>query len=166
MTVIIAARDGKTCAMAADSGIYDDDGGYILAGDKKIWRQGAALIGYAGGAVYQEWAKATNSDDPYKIRDYIQEKVKDFSDKDQGHILLATPSSIYVITGEYVVKRGLTYDSIGAASTHALGALAALAIEGLSPQEMVRRAIVATAERNIYVQKPHIFLTTIQKEKS
>jgi ATP-dependent protease HslVU (ClpYQ) peptidase subunit len=166
MTVIIAVRDGETCALAADSGIYDDDGGFILAGEKKIWRQGNALIGFAGITMYQEWAKASNSDDPYKIRDYIQEKIKDFSDKDQGHVIVATPTSIHVITGDGVIKRGLPYDAIGVPSIHAMGALAALADGDISPLEMVKKAIVATAKHNIYAQKPYVFLTTTKKENN
>ena len=165
MTVIIVVRDGDSCAMAADSGIYDDDGGYTLAGDKKIWKQGDALIGYAGLAVYQEWIKGANSGDPYKIRDYIQEKLKDVSEKDGGSVLVATPSSIYIISGEGVVKRGVPYDALGAASTHAQGALSALSIINFSPLEKVKRAIAATAAHNIYVQKPYVFLSTVNKEK-
>lgn len=167
MTVIIAVRDGKNCAMAADSGTYDDDesGSYTLVGEKKIWRQGRALIGYAGGHIFQELVKASATDDPYKIRDYLQEKMKESPERTSGTVIVATPASIHVVTGEgSVLRRGVPYDAIGVAQMPALGALAVLEDEQFPVLERVKRSIAATAKHNVYVQKPYVFLTIIHQE--
>src|ERR1019366_9502594 len=79
MTCIAGLTDGKTCAIAGDSGLFEDGDTNIWwpTVRSKVWRIGNALLGACGGSA-TEIAQSSKIVDPLKLAEYLKEKqVKD-----------------------------------------------------------------------------------------
>lgn len=160
MTVIAGYTNGKTWAIAADSGIFEggdydgDEGSGLYWEDpvSKIWQKDDSLIGAAGDVAACELAQSSTSGDPYKILAYMKASEPRL---ENWNVLVVTKKEIFYLSDDYSVsrfKRG--YMTIGAAGGVALGALAVSAEMGQSPKDAVRLAVKVTIANHLYAVGP------------
>jgi|ERR1035437_781136 hypothetical protein len=155
MTCIAGLTDGKTCAIAGDSGLFEDGDTNIWwpTVHSKVWRIGNALLGACGGSA-TEIAQSSKIVDPLKLAEYLKEKqVKD--DDPDWDIIIVTRRGLWVVSDDYTahkMKRG--YHAIGAAAGPAWGALHVAKHLKLPPIEAVRLAVQAACDTHIYAVAP------------
>lgn len=158
MTVIAGYTDGKTWAIASDSGAFEEGGDdapstgvYFLGSEPKVWRNEDSLIGMAGTSRADEVARSSTTGDPYKIRDAL--KAADVGGA--WTMLVVTQKAIYYLGEDFsVTKMKSKHFAIGAASQPAIGSLYTSHSLGVSPLEAVRLAVKASVDSSIYAVAP------------
>ena len=149
MTIIAAARNGKTASIGGDSGGFESDLAFVSS-VSKIWRVGNALLGACGNYRVIELGKRHNTADPHKLRDLMAE---DTHLPDEWGILIVTAKSIFEITEAldiFVVSAH--YQATGSGTGPALGALHAM--RKSSPLEAVKAAGAAALSHGTTVRPP------------
>lgn len=160
MTVIAGFTDGISCAIAADSGVFeggdfdgDTDSGLYWEADKpKVWRREDSLIGASGNSAVCDLAESCPSGDPYKIASFMKEG--DAAGKN-WNILVVTRRAVFYIGEDcdvHRMKRG--YMAIGAAGQVALGSLYASHVLEQFPKFAVQMAVKASVNNHMYAVGP------------
>jgi len=165
MTAIAGYTDGKTWAIAADSGIFEggnfdgDEGSgiYWTSPVPKIWRVENSLVGVAGDAAIGDLVQTCASGDPHKLASFLRESVKNGSEiygKD-WNVLVVTKKAVFYLDDLFAVSsftRG--YMTVGAAGSVALGALAVSAEMKQAPRDAVRLAIKVAIANHMFAVGP------------
>lgn len=166
--------DGKTWAIAADSGLFEeggddapDSGIYFLASEPKVWRIEDSLVGMAGTFLVDEISRHAISGDPYKIRDALKAAEVGGS----WTLLVVTQKGLYYLSDDFcVLKLKEKYHAIGVASQPALGSLYTSNKLKIPIEEAVKLAVNASINSSIYAVAPVISkslpITTIKKKKT
>lgn len=169
MTCIAGYSDGKTWAIASDSGLFEDGGGddapnsgiCFLGTEPKVWKIEQSLIGMAGTSRADEVARGATTGDPYKLRDLL--KAAEVSGA--WTILVVTQKGIYYLGEDFsVTKIKNKYMAIGAASQPAFGSLYTSHSLGIPVGDAVKMAVKAAIDSSIYAVAPVVakVLTTPQ----
>ena len=158
MTCIAGYTNGKTWAIAADSGLFEeggddapDTGIYFRGINSKVWRVEKSLMGIAGTSRIEEVARNAGTGDPYKLRDIL--KVAEVTGS--WTLLVVTQKVLYYIGEDFsVVKLKNQYFAIGAACQPALGSLSTSHLLGIPVDKAVKLAVRASIDNSIYAVAP------------
>lgn len=158
MTVIAGYTDGKTWAIASDSGLFEDGGDeapatgiYFLGSEPKVWKVEQSLIGMAGTSRVDEVARNATTGDPYKLRDLL----KNAEVTGGWTLLMVTQKGLYYLSEDFsVIKLKNKYMAIGAASQPALGSLYTSHSLGIPVGDAVKMAVKAAIDSSIYAVAP------------
>ena len=156
--MIAGYTDGKTWAIAADSGLFEDGGDsapesgvYFLGVDTKVWRAEESLIGMAGTGRVDEISRNATTGDPYKLRDIFKASEA----TGPWTVLMVTQKGLYYLSEDFsVIKLKNKYFAIGAAGQPALGSLHTSHLLGIPVEKAVRLAVKASIANSIYAVPP------------
>ena len=155
MTVIAGYTDGKTIAIAGDSGAFEQSGLYQITLEPKVWQAGESLVGVSGSFHVMEVARKSGLGDPYALRNHLKEAnvIGEWS------VLAVTKKAIYEIDEEFgVVKFKENYCAIGAGNAVCIGALAILHENKVAPDLAVRLALKVSGKHSNFAMPPFIVL--------
>lgn len=155
MTVIAGVTDGKSIAIAGDSGAFEESGLYQIISEPKVWQAGDSLVGASGSFHVMEVSRKSGLGDPYALRNHLKESnvVGEWS------VLVVTKKAIYEIDEEFgVVKFKEPYCAIGAGNTVCMGALAVLNENRIAPDVAVRLALKVSGKHSNFAMPPFIVL--------
>jgi hypothetical protein len=158
MTVVAGYTTGKTWAIAADSGLFEeggddapDTGIYFLGSDTKVWRIEKSLMGMSGGGRVDEVARNSGTGDPYKLRDILKAAEVTGS----WTLLVVTQNGLYYLAEDFtVIKLKNKYFAIGVACQPALGSLSTSHSLGIAADKAVKLAVRASIDNSIYAVAP------------
>ena len=158
MTVICGYTDGKTWAVAADSGLFEEGGDdspstgiYFRGIDSKVWRVEKSLMGMSGEGRVDEVARNASTGDPYKLRDIL--KAAEVTG--EWTLLVVTQKGLYYLSEDFAVtKLKNQYFAIGIACQPALGSLSTSHLLGIPVDKAVKLAVRASIENSIYAVAP------------
>jgi hypothetical protein len=161
MTVIAGFTDGKTCAIAGDSGLFEIDkdgantGVWWPAKSPKVWRAGNFLLGGSGTYTPLVLAEESKVGDPFKLAAFLKERKENFASDDDWDIMVVGRRGLWMVWQGFTVERiKLNYHACGDASSPAFGALALAKQLKLSPLEAVKAAVQASCDHHIGARPP------------
>jgi hypothetical protein len=170
MTVICGYTDGKTWAVAADSGLFEEGGDdapstgiYFRGIDSKVWRIEKSLMGMSGTSRVDEIARNASTGDPYKLRDLL----KSAEVTGEWTLLVVTQKGLYYLSDDFAVtKLRNKYFAIGIACQPALGSLSTSHLLGIPVDKAVKLAVRASIENSIYAVDPIVSKVLEDKKPS
>lgn len=158
MTCIAGCTNGKTWAIASDSGLFEaagentpESGVYFVGGETKVWRVEDSLIGMSGTSRADEVSRGAATGDPYKLRDLL--KASEVGG--EWTILIVTQKGLYYLSEDFsVIKIKSKYFAIGGANQPALGSLYTSDLLGVPVEKAVQLAVKASIAHSIYAVPP------------
>ena len=158
MTVICGYTNGKTWAIASDSGLFEEGGDdtpstgiYFRGLEQKVWRVEDSLIGMSGASRVDEISRNATTGDPYKLRDLLKNSEVTGS----WTLLVVTQKGLYYLGEDFtVVPLKSKYFAIGVASQPALGSLYTSHSLNIPVEEAVKLAVRASIDNSIYAVAP------------
>ena len=169
MTVIAGYTNGKTWAIGADSGLFEEGGDdapntgvYFLGAEQKVWRVEDSLIGMSGTGRVDELSRNATTGDPYKLRDMF--KAAEVTG--EWTVLVVTKGGLYYLSEDFaVVKLKNKFFAIGVACQPALGSLHTSHQLGVPVEDAVKMAVKASIDNSIYAVAPAIVKVLGEKGK-
>lgn len=155
MTCIAGFTDGKTHAIAGDSGLFEDGDTNIWWPTRKpkVWRINGTLLGACGGNATKV-AEESGLSDPRDLAAFLRERNISEDDPDWD-VILVTRSGVTLVSDDYSVcplKR--KYHAIGGAAGPAWGALHTSKKLHLDPLTAVKFAVQAACDHHVYAIGP------------
>ena len=162
MTAIAGFVNGKSCAIAGDSGLFESniDGTSFTdiwwpSPTPKVWRAGDFLLGSSGSHGPTKMAEESKIGDPQKLADFMKERKESIGTDQDWEIMVVSRRGIWMVWQDFSIERmKRTYHATGGASAPALGALALAKHEKLSPLFAVRFAIQVAIDHHVHARPP------------
>lgn len=152
MTVIAGYTDGKTCAIAADSGAFADSYA-VVSKTPKVWQAGDSLIGVAGSFRVMEIVRESNLYDARSIRDLIMSSQ--IKDDDEWEIMVVQVKGLWYIGSDHSIGQYRNnYMAIGSGAPYAIGALWLASKSLETPRFAVEQAAKAAIEHHTHASLP------------
>jgi len=172
MSCIIGLKHKGRVYVGADTAASNDDE-IRMRKDKKVFKNGPFVIGYAGSirtgqCLMRSYWKPPNSRNIFKIIECIRAHLNEFSlIRDDGYIettiLLAYGRRMYEIQADFQVSESMeNFTAIGSGKYYALGSLYTNRnyVGQIGPEEAVKEGLRASAYYCPAVRKPFIILST------
>jgi len=158
VTIIIAAYDKGSAAIAGDSGAFEDEALVMEVVEPKVWRAGESLVGVAGSFRVMEHARKVALGDPEALRNSLVEANLGASN---WSVLVVNKRGIWEITDDFsIVHVKDHYCAVGGSNQIAIGAMAVLSGERAHPATaIVRRAMAVTLKHSPLAKGPAKHLT-------
>jgi hypothetical protein len=155
MTAVAGFTNGKSWAIAGDSGLFEDGETDIWwpTHTPKIWRSGDSLIGYAGNSRVGSVAQKSGLSDPHRLAAHL--KDEGIPGDEDFDLLVVTRTAVWCIGQEFdPAQMTRRYHAIGAAAGPAFGVLHFGKSLGFQPRLLVRAAINAACDSHVFAIKP------------
>ncbi|RWX70454.1 hypothetical protein EN780_03405 [Mesorhizobium sp. M4B.F.Ca.ET.089.01.1.1] len=156
MTCIVGLIDDGAVYMGGDSAAILDSNVEVRQ-NRKVFRKGAYLIGYAGSyRVGQLIEHTLELDSPQgallkHMITHVAEKIREISGKESAEVLIGCLGRLFKFSSDFSVAEYKRYAAIGQADQCALGSL----FDGRGdPTKRVLRALGAAQEHNAAVRAP------------
>lgn len=153
MTVVAGYTDGKTWAIASDSGCYDTDSDtFYLATDAKIWKAGDSLVGVAGDMYVLQLVRESGLSTALEIQKFLLDKDIKGTDDLQWDVLVVTRTYIDYMGDDFGIMRNkANYCAVGGAGASlGLGALAMCSIQKMNPLDAVRMSVKVSLRHSTF----------------
>lgn len=172
MSCVVGIIAGDRVLVGGDSLVADDSGDAVVRRDRKVFRKGDFVIGYAGsirgGQVLRRKLQLP-SGRIGDVAEFVEGKLVDqIRNLFEGHgaigenggndtpILLAYQNRLFTIGDDFHVGESADgYDAIGCAFAYALGSL--FSTGHLAPEERVRKALQAAQNYHGFVRGPFVY---------